>query len=84
MPLQLEISDSIVKAIRLPEKRIAQELLIELAIATYREGVLSFGKARELAGMDRYEFSKLLGKRDVPRHYGKEEMSDDIEYACCK
>lgn len=82
MSLQIEIPDSVIQAIRLPEERIPQELLIELAISTYTQGILSFGKARELAGMGKYEFSQLLGKRDVTRHYGCEELEDDVTYGC--
>ena len=39
MGLQITIPDSIVHAIRLPEDRISQELLIELSISTYCQGV---------------------------------------------
>ena len=81
MSVQLQIPDTIVQAIRLPEERIAQELLVELAIALYSQGLLSFGKARELAGMGKYEFGRLLGERGVPRHYGREELEDDLAYA---
>ena len=81
MGVQIEIPDSVVEAIRLPEERISHELLIELSLSTYREGILSFGKARELAGMSKYEFSRLLGKREIARHYGHEEIRDDIIYA---
>ncbi len=81
MSVQLQIPDTIVQAIRLPEERIAQELLVELAIALYAQGLLSFGKARELAGMGKYEFGRLLGERGVPRHYGREELKDDLAYA---
>lgn len=81
MGVQLHISDSITQAIRLPEERIAQELLKELALALYAQGFLSFGKARELAGMGKYEFSQLLGKRGILRHYGQEELEDDLAYA---
>lgn len=42
MDVQLYIPDSIVQAIRLPEDRIPQELLKELAVALYAQGVLSF------------------------------------------
>ncbi|NET55230.1 MAG: UPF0175 family protein [Symploca sp. SIO2E6] len=84
MGLQILISDSILQAIRLPEQRIEQELLQELAIALYTQDVLSFGKARELAQMDRYEFGQLLGKREVVRHYSIEELDDDLTYACSK
>ncbi|MFM6205519.1 UPF0175 family protein [Planktothrix sp.] len=56
MGLQILISDSVLQAIRLPEQRIEQELRQELAIALYSQDLLSFGKARELAVMDQYEF----------------------------
>ena len=81
MGLQITIPDSIVQAIRLPEDRISQELLIELAISTYRQRLLSFGKARELARLGKFEFAQLLGKRHIPRHYGPDELEDDLSYA---
>lgn len=81
MGLQLHISDSVAQSIRLPEERMAQELLKELAIALYAQGLLSFGKARELASMGKYEFGQLLGERGILRHYGREELEDDLTYA---
>jgi predicted HTH domain antitoxin len=81
MGLQLDIPDSVVQAIRLPEGRKPRELLIELAIALYSQEFLSFGKARELADMGKYEFGQLLGKRGILRHYGPEELEDDLKYA---
>lgn len=81
MGLQISISDSIVQALRLPEKRIEQELRRELAIALYAQDILSFGKARELAEIDKYEFGQLLSLRRVERHYGFAELDDDLSYA---
>ena len=81
MGLQLHIPDSVAQSIRLPEERMAQELLKELAIALYAHGFLPFGKARELAGIGKYEFGRLLGERGVLRHYGREELEDDLKYA---
>jgi predicted HTH domain antitoxin len=31
--------------------------------------------------MDKYEFGQLLGRRKVVRHYGSEELDDDLTYA---
>ncbi|WP_373526486.1 UPF0175 family protein [Nostoc sp.] len=76
MGLQISISDSIVQALRLPE----QELRRELAIALYAQDILSFGKARELAEMDKYEFGQLLSRRGVERHYGFAELDDDLTW----
>jgi predicted HTH domain antitoxin len=84
MGLQISISDSILQALRLPEQRIEQELYLELAIALYTQDILSFGKARELAQMDKYEFGQLLAVRGVVRHYGLEELDDDFTYARSK
>jgi predicted HTH domain antitoxin len=81
MSLQISISDSVLQAIRLPEQRIEQELVQELAVALYTQDFLSFGKARELAQMDKYEFGRLLGQRGVVRHYSPEELDDDLNYA---
>lgn len=84
MSVQLQIPDAVVQAIRLPEERIVQELLVELAVGLYAQGLLSFGKARALASMGKYEFGCRLGERGVPRHYGREEMEEDLAYACGK
>jgi predicted HTH domain antitoxin len=81
MSVQLQIPDSVVQAIRLPEERIDQELRVELAVALYAQGLLSFGKARELAGKGKYEFGQLLGERKVARHYGRQDLEDDLAYA---
>lgn len=44
-------------------------------------GILSFGKASELAKMTLLEFGILLGKRNIPRQYDETDLQDDIAYA---
>ncbi len=79
--IELQIPESVVQAIRLPEDRIKQKLMTELALALYSQGIVSFGKARELAGLGKYEFGILLGHRGICRHYGADELKDDLSYA---
>jgi len=81
MTLYLEIPDSVAHAMRLPPSEQRQQLLKELAVSLYAQGILSFSKARELANMDKLAFGQLLGDRKVPRHYGDDELKDDIAYA---
>jgi len=81
MALDLTIPDSVTQAIRIPEDRLRRELLCELAAALYAHGFLAFGKARELAGMGKYEFAQMLAVRGVARHYTLEELQDDLAYA---
>lgn len=81
MTLKLLIPDTVIQGMGLPEQRIEQELLKELAISLYAKNILSFGKARELAKLDKYEFGQLLGQRGICRHYTAEELEDDLAYA---
>lgn len=82
MSLTLEIPDTIEQALRLPEDHRRDELMLELAVALYARGILSQGKASELARMGKIEFGLLLGRRGIPRHYGEEELAQDLVHAC--
>ena len=72
--VSIEIPDEVMHAARMTP----EELKRELAIHLFREGKLSFGKARELAGLNVWEFQNLLGSRNIPIHYGVEEYEDDL------
>jgi predicted HTH domain antitoxin len=56
-------------------------LTTELALSLYAQGILSFGKAREMAHFSKYEFGLLLGQRRIPRHYEADDLQDDLTYA---
>ena len=60
-------------------KMTPDELRVELALHLFEMGKLSFGKARELAGMTVWEFQDLLGKRGIPVHYDLEEYEQDLQ-----
>jgi len=55
-----------------------EELRRELAVSLFQQGKLSFGKARELAGMTVWAFQQLLGSREIPVHYGVEDYEEDL------
>lgn len=77
----IEVPPDVYDALNVPENERDDTLRRELAISLYREGILSFGKARELAGMSHREFHRLLGEREIDRHYTSEELDEDIDYA---
>ncbi len=81
MAIHLEIPDVVADAMRLPSSERQQRILIELAVSLYAQGILSFGKARQLCDMSKYEFGLLLGQREIPRHYSPEDLKDDLNYA---
>jgi predicted HTH domain antitoxin len=79
--LMLEVPPEIVDAVKLPPAEVEGEMLKELALALYRRGVLSLGKARVLAQMNRWEFERLLGEREIPRHYTEADLEEDLRHA---
>jgi predicted HTH domain antitoxin len=40
---------------------------------------LSFGKARELAGLSRWAFHDLLGEEGILRRYDVRELEEDLK-----
>lgn len=79
--VHVRIPGSVAEAMDLPAEQLQEEMRRELALALYAQDRLSGGQARDLAGMDRRAFIQLLGKRQIPRHYGKEELEEDLHYA---
>ncbi len=77
----IEIDDDVYEALQLPEGERSPAMKRELAVSLYARDVLSFGKARALAEMSNAEFQKLLGEREIPRHYGERELEEDLDYA---
>lgn len=60
---------------------VLAKLRTELALALYRQGVFSIGKARRLAKISRWELEELLGERKILRHYTEADLQDEIRYA---
>ena len=79
--LMLEVPTEVLEAVKLPPAEVEGEFRQELALALYKRGVLSLGKARLLAQMSRREFEELLGQRGVLRHYNRTDLVEDLQYA---
>ncbi len=70
----IEIPLDVIHATRMKPR----ELVLELAIALYQQRKLSFGKAREMAGLTVWAFQQTLGLRGIPVHYGVEDYEEDV------
>jgi len=81
MSLILEIPDSVVQGLHLPEGEAEARLRTELALALYAQRILSFGKAAELARTTRFRFAELVAERGIERHYTDEDLAADLSYA---
>jgi len=78
MPLQLEFNDEIRDALRIPPDEQEDRLRRELALRLYEKGLLSLGKARQLAGMEKWNFLLLLAQDGISRQYDKKELDRDL------
>jgi predicted HTH domain antitoxin len=80
MSITLTVSDSVARSLRLPAGEAEERLRCELALSLYAQGILSFGKATELSAISRWQFADLVGRRGIPRHYGPDELAEDLAY----
>jgi len=81
MAVQISIPDDIAEAMSIPRPEREERARLELAVALYAQEILSFGKARQLAGLTKLAFAHELGRRNIPRHYTAENLAEDIAYA---
>ncbi len=81
MNITLQIPDSIARSLRIPEAEAEARVRQELAAARTEAVCSRSGKASELAGISRFAFSEVLTQRQIPRHYGEDDLSEDSAYA---
>lgn len=76
--LSIEASKDLQQAVRLPPEEVPTRLERELAIRLYDKDLLTFGQARRLAGMTRWDFRDLLAGEGILRRYDVEELEEDL------
>lgn len=72
--ISIEVPREVIHATRMTP----EELRRELAVYLFQQGKLSFGKARETAGMTVWAFQQLLGSRGIRVHYELGEYEEDL------
>lgn len=78
MQLTLEIPDSVIASAAMSAADLTVELKKEIAVSFYRRGVLSAGKAAELAGASRMIFETLLAERRIERPSSEEDFEQEM------
>ncbi len=79
MNMVLEIPDEV--AASLPEAERKQFLLLELACALYGREIISLGQGGLMTGLSRFDFSREVGLRKIPRQYDLHDLEVDAAYA---
>ena len=78
MNIRLELDEDLQDALRIPQEEQESRLRRELSLRLYEKGLLSLGKARHMAGMDKWEFLLLLSRENIPRQYDRKELDRDL------
>ena len=73
--MAIVISDALLSTI----DTTGQDLLVDLACYLYEKGKMSFGKCRELSGLNHLEFQRELGKREIFIHYDEDDLRTDLD-----
>jgi predicted HTH domain antitoxin len=76
--ITLDLPTDLRDALRVPAAEQKTRLRRELAIRLYEKGLLSFGKARELAELSKWAFHELLAAEGILRHYDLEDLEADL------
>ncbi len=79
MQLVIDVPEDVIDAIKLPTEEIPARLKRELAVRLYQKGLLSFGKARRLSGITRWDFHDVLEEEGVSRRYDVQELEEDLK-----
>jgi len=74
LTVSIEIPQEVLHAARMTP----EEMKRELAVLLFQQGKLSFGKAREMAGMTVRAFQQLLGSRGITVHYDVADYEEDL------
>lgn len=81
MTITHELPPSALSALRLSPVEFAREMRIAACVQWYAQGIVSQGKAAEIAGIPRGEFLDELFRRKVPAcQVTLEELIDEIEH----
>jgi predicted HTH domain antitoxin len=77
--IRLQLPKEVVKAVEVPDTLLEQTLWQKIVLELYREETISFGKACELLGLTKWEFTDLLREKDVPLSYSEDDLEDDLQ-----
>jgi predicted HTH domain antitoxin len=72
--MTVNLPDGLLESTKLTEA----ELVRELALTLFQSERLTLGQAAQLCALPQLDFQRLLASRQIPIHYGMEEMRQDL------
>jgi len=81
MPVRydIEVPEKVIKTLGLRESEVSEMLKRELSAYFFEKNLLSFGQARQFAGLSVWDFLGFLRERKIPLHYDLAEYEEDLK-----
>jgi predicted HTH domain antitoxin len=80
LEIKVQVPDFLVDTVDVDKNKFDEYIRQTLAVELYREGKLSLGKAKELAGLsNKWEMIQLLNSRGVCFDYSAKDAEADLD-----
>ncbi len=77
--VELRVPKTVLAALGQSSPEMVSDFARRIAVSLYAEGILSLGKAAEMAGLPYAEFMDLLRAKRIPLNYTVAELESDIQ-----
>ena len=77
--IRMDLPKDILLAADISEANAPADIKKYLALYMFKERILSFGKAVELAGVDKLSFMELAGSKGISFNYDESDYQEDIQ-----
>ena len=76
--MSVEIPKDLARLLRIREKDLPKKVKETLGVELYREGIISIGKAAEIAELSKWEMFEILAMKKISLQYYPEDLEEDI------
>ncbi|NOZ59246.1 MAG: UPF0175 family protein [Euryarchaeota archaeon] len=77
--ISVDFPRDLVHILKIRDKELPKVLKEMIAVELYKEGLVSLGKAAEIAGVSKWEMFEILASKKVPLKYGVDDLKEDLK-----
>lgn len=77
--VSVNLPKELIRILKIREKDFSGAVRESLAVELYREGLISLGKAAEIAKVSKWEMFEILAAKKIPLQYYPEDLKQDIK-----
>jgi predicted HTH domain antitoxin len=77
--VSIDFPRDLINIFKIREKEFPHKIRVTLSVELYREGLVSIGKAAEIAKVSIWEMQDILAEKKVPLNYYSEDLETDIK-----